>query len=139
MSAKALSAHSFAPAPAAKQTVPAGLQPPEGSAAELRFREDLWHEYRRDALAAGFSNAHAAEYASVLSSEVGLVPGVAEMAPAGRGWFYQSRPQVVRQTIASGLIRIRLREKSKPIARTAAAGPTRLARGFRWWIAEVNT
>ena len=135
MSAKALTTCSFAPAPAAKQTFVTDHQAPEGSAAELRFREDLWHEYRREALAAGFSNAHAAEYASVLSSEVGLVPGVAEMAPAGRDWFYQSRPGVVRQTIASGLIRIRLREKSKAIERTAAAGPSRLARGFRWWNA----
>jgi hypothetical protein len=135
MSAKALIGCSFAPAPAAKQTAGTDQQVPEPTAAELQFREALWHEYRREALEAGFSGAQAAEYASVLSSDTGLVPGLAEPVSAGPGWFYQSRRRVVSRTIASGLLRIRLREKSKTTERTAAGGPARLARGFRWWNA----
>ena len=48
MSAKALAACSFEPA--AEQTV--GTDPPalEGLAAEIQSREDLWREYRREAM-----------------------------------------------------------------------------------------
>ena len=89
MSAKALAACSFEPA--AEQTVATDHQAPEGLAAEIQFREDLWREYRLEAINAGFSAAQATEYASALSPEMGLVAGVSEMAPVGRGWFYQSR------------------------------------------------
>ena len=133
MSAKAFTTSSFEPA--TEKTVATDQPALEGLAAELQFREDLWHEYRREALAAGFSNAHAAEYASVLSSEVGLVPGVAEMAPAGRGWFYQSRAGVVRRTIASGLIEFTRWRNSKTIGRTGASGASLFARAFRPWNA----
>ena len=89
MSAKALAACSFEPA--AEQTVATGRQAPEGTAAEIQFREDLWREYRLEAINAGFSAAQATEYATALSSAMGLVAGVSEMAPVERGWFYQSR------------------------------------------------
>ena len=133
MSAKALAACSFEPA--AEQTVATDHPAPEGLAAEIQFREDLWREYRLEAINAGFSPAQATEYASALSPEMGLVAGVSEMAPVGRGWFYQSRPGVVRRTITSGLITLTRWEKSKTIGRTAAAGASILARGFRWWNA----
>ncbi len=82
MSARALIACSFAPAPAAQQTVATEHPAPEGSAAELKFREDLWHEYRREALNAGFSATHAIEYANALSPEMGQIAGASAMVPA---------------------------------------------------------
>jgi hypothetical protein len=133
MSARALAARSFEPT--ADQTGATDHQAPEGTAAEIQFREDLWREYRFEAINAGFSAAQATEYATALSSAMVLVAGVSEMAPVGRGWFYQSRPAVARRTITSGLIRPTHQEKSKTTGRTAAAGPSRLAREFRWWIA----
>jgi hypothetical protein len=121
--------------PAAKQPVATDRQAPEGSAAEIQFREDLWREYRLEAIKAGLSAAQSTEYANALNSEMGLVPGVPEMAPVGRGWFYQSRARVVRRTITSGLITLARWEQSKAALRTATAGATKLARGFRWWNA----
>ena len=102
MSAKALAACSFEPT--AEQTVATDHPAPEGTAAEIQFREDLWREYRLEAINAGFSAAQATEYATALSSAMGLVAGVSEMAPVGRGWFYQSRAGVARRTITSGLM-----------------------------------
>ena len=131
MSAKALSACSFEPV--AEKTVATGHQAPEGIAGQIQFREDLWREYQIEAINAGFSAAHATEYASALSPEIGLVVGVSEMVPA-RGWFYQSRTWVTNRTITSGLIALTRRERSKTTGRTAAAGASRLAREFRWWI-----
>ena len=136
MSAKALAACSFEPA--AEQRAATDHQAPEGLAAEIQFRADLWREYRREAINAGFSTARATEYASILSPEMGLVVGVTEMAPAGRGWFYQSRAGVVRRTITSGLISLTRWEQSKAIARTAATGTSILARRFRWRNAGVK-
>jgi hypothetical protein len=133
MSARALAACSFELA--AEQTAAADRQAPEGTAVEAQFREDLWREYRREAINAGFSAAKATEYASALSSEMGLAAGVTETAPVGRGWFYQSRAQVVRRTISSGLITLTRRNTSKTIGRTAAAGTSILARRVRWWNA----
>ena len=133
MSAKSLAACSFEPA--AEQAVATDHPAPEGIAAEIRFREDLWREYRREAINTGLSTAQATAYATALSSAMGLVAGVSEMAPVGRGWFYQSRPGVARRTITSGLITLTQREKTKTTGRTAVAGPSRLAREFRWWIA----
>ena len=133
MSAKALAACSFELA--AEQTVATGHQAAEATAAEIQFREDLWREYRREAINAGFSTAQATEYASALNSGMGLVTGVSEMAPVGRGWFYQSRAGVVRRTITSGRTQLTHRGRSKAIGRTAAAGASVLARGFRWWNA----
>ena len=121
MSAKALAACSFEPA--AEQTVATDHQAPEGIAAEIQFREDLWREYRLEAINAGFSAAQASEYASALSSGMGLVAGVSEMAPVGRGWFYQSRAGVVRRTIASGLIRSTHWGRSKATRRTEPRAP----------------
>jgi hypothetical protein len=102
MSARALPACTFALA--AEQTAAAGRHAPEGSDAEIQFREDLWREFLREALVAGLSAAQATEYASALSSAKGQVEGVSEMAPAGRNWFYQSRAVVVRRTITSSLL-----------------------------------
>ena len=133
MSAKALVACGFEPA--AEQAVATDHPAPEGTAAEIQFREDLWRAYRIEAINAGFSAAQATAYATALSSAIRLVAGVSEMSPAGRGWFYHSRPGVARRTITSGLIRLTQREKSKTTGRTAVAGPSRLAREFRWWIA----
>jgi hypothetical protein len=133
MSAKALAACSFEPA--AEQTVATDYKAREGAAAEIQFREDLWRDYRLEAINAGFSAAQATEYATALSPEMGLAAGVSEMAPVGRAWFYQSPPGVARRTITSGLIRLTQREKSKTTGPTAVAGPSRLPCEFRWWIA----
>ena len=134
MSARALVASTFEPT--TEQTSANDPQVPEGTAAEIQFREDLWRAYRLEAINAGFSAAQATEYATALSSVMGLVAGLSEMSPVGGGWFYQSRPGVARRTITSGLIRLTQREKSKITGRTAAAGPSRLAREFRCWIAR---
>jgi hypothetical protein len=133
MSAKALAVWNLEPD--AEQTVATDRQAPEGIAAEIQFREDLWREYRREAINSGFSAAQANEYANTLSSVMGLVVGVSELVPVGRGWFYQSRAGVVRRTITSGLITLARWEKSNVTWRAAAAGAARLARGFRWWNA----
>ena len=124
MSARALPVCTFASA--SEHTV----------AAELQFCEDLAREYRREALDAGLSADQATEYANALSSAAGLIAGVPEMAPVGRGWFYQSRPAVARRTIASGLIRLTRLEKSRTSRRTAAEGTSIFARRFRCWTAE---
>ena len=131
MSAKVLAARSLAPA--AKPIVATEHPVPEGLAAEVQFREDLWREYRLEAINAGFSTAHATEYASALSREMSPVAGVSEMAPVGPGWFYQSQTRVVRRTITSGRIELAHTGKSKATGRTTAAGASIFARGFRWW------
>ena len=133
MSAKALGTSSFEPA--AEPTAATDQRAPEGLAAEIRFREDLWREYRREAINAGFNTAQAAEYASALSPDLGLFAGTAGMAPVGRGWFYQSRIWVVRRTMASGLIALARWEKSKTIGRTGAADASIAAPSFRPWNA----
>jgi hypothetical protein len=131
MSAKALAACSFEPV--AEPTVPTDHQMPEGLAAEIQFREDLWREYRREAINAGFNTAQATEYASALSPEMGLVVGAFEMAPVGRNWFYQSQAGVVRRTLTSGLIELTHWAKSKATRRIGASGAPIFARGFRPW------
>ena len=108
---------------------------PEGLAAEIQFREGLWHEYRIEGINAGFSTAQATEYASALSPEMGLVGGVSEIAPAGRGWFYQSRVRVAKRTVTSGLIRLTRWRKSRTSGRPAAAGASIFAFDFRTWNA----
>ena len=133
MSAKALAACSSELA--AGQPAATDHYGPEGVAVELQFREDLWREYRLEAINAGFNTAQATAYASALSPEMRLVAGVSGMAPAGRGWFYHSRARVVRRTFFSGLIKNTHWEKSKATGRTGAAGASSLARGFRWWNA----
>jgi len=133
MSAKALAACSFEQP--AEQTVTTDGRAPEGHTAEIQFREGLWHEYRLEAIKAGFSATQATEYASALSPEMGLVGETSEMAPAGRGWFYQGRIQVVKQTHTSGLIRLTRWKKSQAIGRTAAAGTSIFAFSSRPWNA----
>lgn len=134
MSAKALAACSFEPA--VQQTVAAdGLARPR-VAAEVQFREDLWREYRREAINAGLGTAQATEYASALSPEIGLVLGVAEMVPTARGWFYQSRTWVTNRTVTSGLLMLIRWERSRTTEGTEAAGASGLAREFRWWNAR---
>jgi len=133
MSAKALAACSFEPA--AEPTAATDHPAPKGLAAEIQFRENLWRDYRRDAIHAGFTTAQATEYASALSAEMDLAVGESEMAPVGRGWFYQSQARVVRRTITSGLIEFARWEKHKAPPRIAAAGASMLARRFRWWNA----
>ena len=129
MSAKTLAACSLELA--AEQTAATDHQAPEGIAVEIQFRENLWREYRLEAINAGFNTAQATAYAGALSSEMGLIAGVSGMAPVGRGWVYQSRASVVRRTIASGLIRSTQWGGGKAPGRTA--GVSILARGFRWW------
>ena len=133
MSAKALADCSFEPA--AEQTAITDPQAPKAPAVEHQFREDLWREYRREAVNAGLSTAEATAYASALSPEMGLIAGVSEMAPVGSGWFYKSQIGVVERTITSGLITLARWEKSKTIGRTAAGGASIFARGFRPWKA----
>ena len=133
MSAKTLAAYSFEPV--IKQIVLTDRQPPKGLASEIQFREDLWREYRREALNAGFSTSQATEYASALSPEMGLVAGVSATAPVGRGWFYQSRIRVVNRTITSGLIGLTRWKKNKNIGRKAALGTPIFAPTFRPWNA----
>jgi hypothetical protein len=133
MSAKDLPAYSFEPA--AEQTVATDHHAPEGEAAEIQFRKDLWREYRLEAINAGFHTAQATAYASVLSPEMSPVVGVSGMAPVGRGWFYQSRARVVWRTFSSGLIKSTHWGNSKARGRTEAGDASILARRFRWWHA----
>jgi hypothetical protein len=133
MSAKALAACRFEPA--AEQSTSTDHQAPEGLAAMIQFRNDLWREYRLEAINAGLSTAEATEYASALSPEMGLAVGASERVAIGRGWFYQSRAGVVGRTITSGLIKHMHWEASKAHGRTGAAGASTLARAFRWWSA----
>jgi hypothetical protein len=125
MSSKTMAVCSFEPA--AGQTVAIDHRAPAGCAARIQFREDLWREYQLEAINTGFSTAQATEYASALSPEMGLAVGASEMAPVGRGWFYQSRIRVVKRTIASGLIGFTRREGSRTI------GVPKFAFGFRPW------
>jgi hypothetical protein len=131
MSAKALGACRFELA--AQRTVATNYQAGGDPATEIRFREDLWREYRLEASNAGFSAARATEYASALSPEMGLIAGVCKMAPAGRGWFYHSRIRVVGRTVASGLITLKRWEESKTMGRTAGSGVPIFAPSFRPW------
>jgi hypothetical protein len=133
MSAKALAACSFELA--AEQTIATDHQAPEGVAAEIQFREDLWREYRLEAIKAGFNTAQATAYAGALSPEMSSVSGLLGMAPVGRGWFYLSRARVVRRTFSSGLIKSTHWGKSKATGQTGAGGASILARRFRWWHA----
>jgi hypothetical protein len=133
MSTKALAACRFERA--AEQPVATDHHVPEGEAAETQFREDLWREYRLEAIKAGFDIAQASDYANALSSEMGLAAGVSETAPFGRGWFYQSRARVVRRTLSSGLIKRTHSGRNKATGRPGAAGASILARRFRWWNA----
>jgi hypothetical protein len=133
MSAKALATGSFEPA--AERTVATDHPAPGALAAEIQFREDLWREYRLEAIHAGCSTAEATEYASALSPEMGLVAGVSETAPVGRSWFYQSSIRVVKRTNISGLITLAQWEKSKTMGQTAAVGASIPAPGFRPWNA----
>ena len=133
MSAKALEACSFEPA--AEQTVATDHQVAESLAAEIQFREALWHEYRLEAIKAGLSPVQASEYASALSPDMGFVAGMSGTTPVGRGWFYQSRIRAIERTITSGLITLRRWVKSKSIGRAAAAGASIFAPGFRPWNA----
>jgi hypothetical protein len=131
MSAKALPACGIKLA--AAQTAATDRQAPEGLAVEIRFLDDLWREYRLEAINAGFNTAQATAYAGALSPEMSPVAGVSGIAPVGRGWFYQSRARLVRRTFASALIKSTHWGKSKAPGRTAAAGASILARGLRWW------
>jgi len=127
MSAKAL--------PACSNELAADYQAPESVAVEIQFHEDLWREYRLEAMNAGFNTAQATAYAGALSPGMSPVAGVSGMAPLGRGWFYQSRARVVRRTFSSGLIKGTHWGRIKAPGRTAAAGASILARAFRWWNA----
>jgi hypothetical protein len=133
MSAKALATCSFEPS--ANRTVATGRKAPECLAPELQFREGLWHEYQLEGINAGFSSTQAMEYASALIPEMGLVGGVSEVAPAERGWFYQSRVRVAKRTVNSGLIQLTRWRKSRTSGRTAGAGASIFAFDFRSWNA----
>jgi hypothetical protein len=133
MSAKALAVCSFEPA--AERTLATDHQAPEDHASEIRFREDLWREYRHEAMSAGCNSAQATEYASALSPEMGLLAAGSNRAPAGPGWFYQGPIWVVVRTITSGLIALKRWEKSKTFGRTATSCASKFAFGFRPWNA----
>jgi hypothetical protein len=133
MSARSLAAGSFAPV--AEPAVPADAPAPADRAAAIAFREALWREYRREALNAGLSLAQASAYASALSLEPVSVAGVPEMAPAGPGWFYQGRPQLVRRTLTSGLIDPARPAKSNATGRPTGATISILLPPYRWWNA----
>ena len=133
MSAKALPSCSFELA--AEQTAAPDHQATEGVAVEIQFREDLWREYRLEAMNAGLNTAQATAYAGALSSETSPAARLSGVAPLGRGWFYQSRARVVRRTFASGLIKSTHWGRTKAPGRTGAAGASMLARRFRWWKA----
>jgi hypothetical protein len=133
MSAKAIAACSFEPT--AEQTVATVNQVHQGLSAAIHFREALWHEYRLEAAKAGLSPVQASEYASALSPDMGLVSGSAEAAPAGHGWFYQSRLRAIERTITSGLITLTRWVKRKSIGRAAAAGASIFLPDFRPWNA----
>jgi hypothetical protein len=133
MSAKGSASCSFEPL--AKQTVATDHKTFESPAGETQFREDLWREYRLEAIKAGFNTDQATEYASALSPEMGLLGGVSEMAPAGRGWFYQSRVWVAKRTATSGLIRLTRWRKNRTNGRPTAAGTSMFAFDFRTWNA----
>jgi hypothetical protein len=133
MSARTVATASIAAASATKRIVAPGHQPPKPVAAELQFREDLWRQYRLEAIKAGFSSAQAIEYASALSSEMGQLAGASETLPMRRGWFYQSLPRVVRQTISLRRLELGDARQSKGAKRTAAADDPAFAFGFRWW------
>jgi hypothetical protein len=132
MSAKTLAVCRFEPAP---ERAAAGPGAAAGVAAAIRFREQLWHEYRREAVSAGFSSTHAMEYATALSPELGRVVGAAESAPTAGGWFYQGRSRVTNRTVTSGLITFLRWGNSKGTWRAEAAAAVLLARRFRWWSA----
>jgi hypothetical protein len=134
MSTKALAACTFEPV--AEPTVATHRQAAAGLAADIQFREDLWQEYRREAVNAGFSNIQATEYASALSPELGRVAGVPRIAPVGRGWFYQSRLPVVKRTIASGLITFMRQERRRTVGRSAGVGTSIFAFSSRPWNAR---
>jgi hypothetical protein len=134
MSTKALAACTFEPV--AEPTVATRPQAPAGLAADIQFREDLWQEYRREAVNAGFGNIQATEYANALSPELGGVAGASGAAPAGRGWFYQSRPRVVKRTIASGLITFMREKRRRTLGRCAGAGTSIFAFSSRPWNAR---
>ena len=136
MSARVLAACSFEPAP--EQSVASGCLASGGIAAEIRFRQSLWREYWIEAINAGFSTAQATQYANALSQEMGLVAGVSEMALLGRGWFYQSRAEVVRRTITSGLIARAHWGNGRATGRIAAACASRFARWLRPWNAGAK-
>jgi hypothetical protein len=131
INAKALGACSFEPA--AQQPTAGDHLAPEDMAAQIQFRADLWREYQIEAFNAGFNLVQATVYANALNSAMCLVVGVPEMAPIGRGWFYQSRARLVRRTVSSGLIRNAPWGQSQATGRALAAGAATLARGFRWW------
>lgn len=133
MSAKAFAACSFEPV--AEQTVATGWKASDGLAAEIQFREDLWREYRLEAINAGFSTAQATEYASALSPDMGLIIGLTERAPVGRGWFYQSRAGLVGRTIGSGLITLRRWKRSRTIGRITPTRGSIFSLGRRPWNA----
>jgi hypothetical protein len=133
MSARALADYSFEPA--AQQTAAPCHQAAKGLAAKLLFREDLWREYRREAINAGFSAAQASEYASALSPDLGLVARASATGPVGRGWFYQSRIRVVKRTIASGLIESARWRKIKATGRIGDSGAQTFALRLRTWNA----
>jgi hypothetical protein len=115
MSAKALANSSFEPA--LEHSVASAHQEPAGIVAEIQFCQNLWREYRIEAINAGFSTAQATEYASALSPEMGLVAGVSGMAPLERGWFYQSRTWVTNRTVASRVTTLMRWKRAKLLER----------------------
>ena len=131
MSAKTVAAGCFERA--AEQAAACGPQAPASRAVEIQFHQDLWQEYRLEAINAGLNAIQAAAYADALSAEVSLAGGVPGMAPFGHGWFYQSRARLVLRTFSSGLIKSKPKASSDATGRTGRADALILARNFRWW------
>jgi len=123
MSARTSVATTFEPTAKQTKTIATNLKATQVIATHNQFREGLWHEYRLEGINAGFNPTQAIEYASALSPEMGLVGGLAEMEPTGRGWFYQSHVRVAKRTVSSGLIQVGRWRNSRTRKRTAGAAP----------------
>jgi hypothetical protein len=126
MSARALGAWTLDPAATRREEA-------EGHPTAIQFREDLWREYRIEALRAGCSSSQATEYATALSPDLGLGLGKFEVAPVGRAWFYHSRNGAVNRTISSGLIPLARWQERGNTRRTTAAIASAFARWARPW------
>jgi hypothetical protein len=138
MGARTSVATTFEPTAKQTQTIATNLKATQVIPTQNQFREGLWHEYRLEGINAGFNPTQAIEYASALSPEMGLVGGMAEMAPTWSGWFYQSQVRVTKRTVSSGLIQLTRWRKSRTCGRTAGAGASIFAFDFRSWNAGVK-
>jgi hypothetical protein len=124
---------------AAEQTIVSNRQSPNSPTAERQFDQYLQLEYQLEALQAGFNTAEAAEYASALSPDLGLIVDGSEPAPVGPGWHYQARPGLARRTVSSGLLTRARWERIKAIGRSSGAGTRIFGFESRPWNADGSS